>query len=136
CHSIFSATGIWGPGRCVESGTLAAGRRCHLLRFDLSAIAGFSKLTFRAIDVSAEGTIEKQEGGLRFTPITLKPVVTIEREEDRERARKILEKAERGCLVSRSLACQVMLERRSNLRKLWPPNNTGYRGRSGDSASS
>jgi len=103
---------VWSPEHLL----LGAVATCYVSTF--RAIAGFSKLTFRAIDVSAEGTIEKQEGGLRFTRITLKPVVTIEREEDRERARKILEKAERGCLVSRSLACQVMLERRSNLRKL------------------
>jgi len=102
---------VWSPEHLL----LGAVATCYVSTF--RAIAGFSKLTFRAIDVSAEGTIEKQEGGLRFTRITLKPVVTIEREEDRERARKILEKAERGCLVSRSLACQVMLERRSNLRK-------------------
>jgi len=64
---------VWSPEHLL----LGAVATCYVSTF--RAIAGFSKLTFRAIDVSAEGTIEKQEGGLRFTRITLKPVVTIER---------------------------------------------------------
>jgi hypothetical protein len=36
--------------------------------------------------------------------------VTIHREEDRERTGRVLEKAERACLVSRSLESTLMLE--------------------------
>jgi organic hydroperoxide reductase OsmC/OhrA len=53
---------------------------------------------------------KKLEGGFKFTRVTLRPVVTIEHEEDRVRTGRVLEKAERACLVSRSLECAMMLE--------------------------
>jgi organic hydroperoxide reductase OsmC/OhrA len=61
------------------------------------------------MEVSVEGTIEKQEGGFRFTRIVLKPTVKIEKAEDHERAERLMTKAERACLISRSLSCQITL---------------------------
>jgi organic hydroperoxide reductase OsmC/OhrA len=37
-------------------------------------------------------------------------VVTIDREEDRERAARLLEKAERSCLIARSIQATFVLE--------------------------
>jgi organic hydroperoxide reductase OsmC/OhrA len=54
--------------------------------------------------------VEKQEGGFRFTQINLHPTITIDRESDRERAQRLLEKAERVCLIARSLDCEISLE--------------------------
>jgi len=54
--------------------------------------------------------VEKLEGGFRFTRIVLRPLVTIPREEDRDRMGRMLEKAESICLVSRSLDCAIILE--------------------------
>jgi organic hydroperoxide reductase OsmC/OhrA len=62
------------------------------------------------MDVKIEGTIEKQEGGFRFTKIVLRPSVAIDRAEDRERAQRLIDKAERACLVSRSLSAQISVE--------------------------
>ena len=62
------------------------------------------------MDVQIEGKIAKQEGGFRFTQITLQPSVTIEKPEDRDRAQRLTEKAERICLVSRSMACPIAVE--------------------------
>ena len=96
--------GLWTPEHLL----LAAVSSCFVASF--RAVAGASKLEFRHLDVNAVGTIEKQEGGFRFTTITLRLGLTITREEDRERASKMLEKAERICLVSRSLACAIAVE--------------------------
>ena len=74
------------------------------------AIAEASKLAISGMEVHAEGRIEKQEGGFRFTQIVLRPAVIIEKDEERERAQRLLDKAERVCLVSRSLACPITLE--------------------------
>jgi peroxiredoxin-like protein len=103
--------GVWTPEHLL----LGAVATCYVATF--RAIAGFSKLNFGGIEVAVDGEIEKQEGGLRFTAITVKPVCTIEKEEDRDRAQKILEKAERGCLIARSLSCPVGLEARIELEE-------------------
>ena len=98
--------GLWTPEHLL----LAAVSTCFIST--LRAVAEASKLDFDGVEVPIEGTIEKLEGGFRFTRITLRPVLTIHREEDRERAGRMLEKAERICLVSRSLNCTILLEPR------------------------
>ncbi|MGB9071738.1 MAG: OsmC family protein [Terriglobales bacterium] len=96
--------GLWTPEHLL----LASVATCYVAT--LRAVGQASKLQFGSLELTAEGTIEKQEGGFRFTRILLRPVVTIEKEEERERMGRMLEKAERVCLVSRSLACATTLE--------------------------
>ncbi len=96
--------GLWTPEHLL----LASVSTCSVAT--LRAVAEASKLEFVALELAVEGSIEKQEGGFRFTRITLQPVVTIEKEEDRERMGRLLEKAERVCLISRSLACATKLD--------------------------
>lgn len=96
--------GRWTP----EHFLLAAVSTCYVA--SLRAVADASKAEFHALDVTVEGIIEKQEGGFRFTRIIVRPVVTIEKETERERIARLLEKAERICLISRSLACKHELE--------------------------
>jgi peroxiredoxin-like protein len=96
--------GMWTPEHLL----LAAVSTCYVATF--RGVAGASKLEFHGLEVAVEGTIEKQEGGLRFTRIVLRPVVTIDREDDRERAARLLEKAERGCLIARSMQATFVLD--------------------------
>ena len=96
--------GLWTPEHLL----LASVAGCFVATF--RAMAERSNLEFRGIEVSAEGVVEKQEGGLRFTKIVVRPEIAILREEDRERAARLLEKAERGCLIARSLSSEVMLQ--------------------------
>lgn len=96
--------GLWTPEHLL----LASVSTCYVAT--LRAVAEASKLEFASLELTAEGTIEKQEGGFRFTRIVLRPVVRIENEEDRERMGRLLEKGERVCLLSRSLACPIVLD--------------------------
>jgi len=96
--------GLWTPEHLL----LAAVSTCFVAT--LRAVAEASKLEFDGVECPVEGRIEKLEGGFKFTRIALRPVVTIHREEDRERTGRVLEKAERACLVSRSLECTLLLE--------------------------
>ena len=96
--------GLWTPEHLL----LAAISTCFVAT--LRAIAEASKLEIHGLEVPVEGVMEKQEGGLRFTRITLRPALTILREEDRDRAGKLLEKAERVCLIARSLQATIVLE--------------------------
>ena len=97
-------SGVWTP----EHFFTAAVATCFIMTFQ--AIASFSKFEARALEVSVEGQVEKGEGGFRFTRVTVRPVLTINSESDRERGMRLLEKAEKGCLVTRSLQSQMILE--------------------------
>ena len=96
--------GYWTP----EHFFLAAVTTCFVATF--RAVANASKLDFQGIEVAADGVIEKDSGGFRFTKVSLKPVVIIYAEPERERALRLLEKAEHLCLVTRSLSCTIELE--------------------------
>ena len=96
--------GLWTPEHLL----LAAVSTCYVAT--LRAGAEASKLQLHSLELTVEGTIEKQEGGFRFTRVLLRPTVTIAKEEDRERMGRLLEKAERACLITRSLTCSTLLE--------------------------
>ncbi len=96
--------GLWTPEHLL----LGAVATCYVATF--RAIAERSKLNVAGLDVQAAGTIEKDEGGFRFTEIVLRPVITVDREEDCDRAHRISEKAERACLVSRSLSSKISMQ--------------------------
>jgi len=96
------------PGRWTpEHFFVGAVVTCYSATF--SGIAAISKLPFEHFEVTAEGTLEKDQSGWRFTRVELYPSVVIRNEADRERARRLLDKAEKTCLVARSLACPVTM---------------------------
>ena len=95
---------IWSP----EHLFVAAIATCFINTFE--AIAEFSKFSFVALEASAEGVLQKGEGGYRFTHVTVRPTLRISDEADRERALRLLEKSEKACLVSRSISSEITLE--------------------------
>jgi organic hydroperoxide reductase OsmC/OhrA len=97
--------GYWTP----EHLFVAAAESCLMTTF--LAIADNSRLPVAAYRSSATGHLEKVEGaGLRFTEIAIRPVVELESPEDRERAERIMAKAEKNCLVANSMALPVRVE--------------------------
>jgi organic hydroperoxide reductase OsmC/OhrA len=96
--------GVWTP----EHFLLAAVASCFIGSF--RAVAAASKWEFQGIEVSVDGLLEKDPGGFRFTTITLKPVVIVFGCDDIDRASHLLEKAERVCLVTRSLSCRIEVQ--------------------------
>jgi peroxiredoxin-like protein len=99
-------SGFWTP----EHFLLAAAASCFVTTF--RAVTEISKFEPVGLELSAEGVIEKGEGGFQFTRITLRPVLTVARETDQERGARLLEKAEHSCLISRSLKGQVVMQPR------------------------
>ena len=94
--------GFWTP----EHFLVGAVTSCFISTF--AAIAEMSKLEVVSLRVGAKGVLEKVEGGgYRFTEVDLYPELTIAHESDRERAQRLIEKAERGCLIARSLSSKV-----------------------------
>ncbi len=98
--------GVWTPEHFFTSAVAT----CFVTTFQ--AIAVFSKFAAAGLEVSVDGQVEKREGGYRFTRVTVRPVLTVQKEGDRERGLRLLEKAERACLVSRSLNSEIILDPR------------------------
>lgn len=94
----------WGPEQLL----LGAVQTCFL--FTLRAVAQASKVPFTALELSAEGIVDRKDGALRFTEIVLRPRITLAPGADRDRALRVLERSEKSCLVSASLATPVRLE--------------------------
>lgn len=96
--------GLWTPEHLL----VASVATCFLATF--RALAENSRLQVLRLEVDAEGLLEKQEGGFRFTRVVIRPALTIAEAADEERANKLLEKAERACLISRSLSSHIELQ--------------------------
>ena len=94
----------WSPEHLL----LASVQACFL--FTLRAIALMSKVDFLALDLSASGTVNRQDGVTRFSEIVLRPKLTVPRGTDRQRVLHILEKSEKACLVSAALGTPIRLE--------------------------
>jgi peroxiredoxin-like protein len=95
--------GRWTP----EHFLVAAVASCFISTFE--GMAQTSRLEFDSFRLSSEGALTKQDSGWRFAEIRLRPAVTVRKEEDRDRAIRLLEKAEKSCLIARSLQCNVAL---------------------------
>jgi peroxiredoxin-like protein len=86
---------------------------CSCFMTTFMAIAQNSKLEVASLSVAGRGKLEKIEGlGFQITEILLKPTVVIRQSTDLERANRILQKAEKGCLISNSIRTSVKLEPR------------------------
>ncbi len=96
--------GKWTP----ETLLVASAASCLAATF--RAVAEAAKFEYVSLHIDAEGMLEKLEDGFRFTRIVLRPKVQVLQDEDRERAGKLLQKAERACLIARSLRCEVTTE--------------------------
>ena len=97
--------GTWTP----EHLFVASVSCCYVTTF--LAIAELSKLEFAGISCGATGTLEKLEGsGYEVTEITLRPNLVLNHPRDLERAGRILEKAERNCLISKSIKTVVRVK--------------------------
>jgi len=95
--------GIWSPEHLFT----AAVSSCLMTTF--LSIAENSKLTFIAFTCKSKGKLEQTAGKFIMSEIILEPTVTIVDEKDRERAQKILQKAEAACLISNSVKSKVTM---------------------------
>lgn len=98
-----------GPGDQWSPETLlvAAAVDCFVLTFRAIAVA--SKLTWQSLSCDAEGVLDRANGAPRFTALELRAHLQLPAGGDPDRARRLLEKAERACLVSNSLAFRPTL---------------------------
>jgi len=99
-----------GPGDAWTPEHLLLGAVEACFMFTLRAVANAAQLRFDYLEISTEGTVDRQDGRTRFTEIVLRPRLTIEPDVDREQLIRLVHKAERACLVSASLNTPIRVE--------------------------
>ena len=96
--SEFDGPGnLWSP----ETLTVAAVADCLVLTF--RAISSASKLRWTKLVCDGQGTVDRSDGVIRFTAIQLHARLVLPAGADEEKARRLLDKAEKACLVGNSL---------------------------------
>lgn len=94
----------WSP----EELLVASVADCFILTF--RAVARASKLDWSNLEATAEGVLERVERVTRFTSFTVSTTLTVPAGTDIDKARRLLEKAEAGCLITNSLSAEFHLE--------------------------
>ncbi len=95
---------VWSPEHLFT----AAVNSCLMTTF--LSIADNSKLEFKKFNSKSYGKLEMIDGRYIMSEITLIPSLTIVREEDREKALRILNKAEAACLISNSVKSKIIFK--------------------------
>lgn len=99
-----------GPGKFWSPETLFVATVADCLILTFKAVSKASKLEWQELACHAEGILDKQDKEMKFVKIILSPRLTIEKGGNHERAVKVLEKAEKTCLVTNSLNCEIELK--------------------------
>jgi peroxiredoxin-like protein len=105
-----------GPGDRWSPETLFVGAvaDCFILTF--KTIAASARLSWTNLVCDAKGKLDRAEDAVRFTGIELYVRLELPPQADGEKARRLLEKAEKSCLVGNSLRfkpvvhCEVVVE--------------------------
>ncbi len=95
--------GIWSPEHLFT----AAVSSCLMTTF--LAVAENSKLEFQKFHCDSKGKLDQVDGKFFMSEVILEPTITILREQDRERAERVLVKAEAACLISNSIKSKVTM---------------------------
>lgn len=94
---------IWSPEHLFT----AAVSSCLMTTF--LSVAEHSHLKFEKFTCHAKGILSKQEGKWMMTEVHLFPELTLSPGEKEERGLKVLEKAEKACLISYSIKSEIKM---------------------------
>ena len=96
--------GTWTP----EDLLVAAVESCTMTTF--LALAARGGLPLVAYSSSAQGLLERTDGGFRFTHVVVQPRVTVSSAPDVARALELLNDAHGACLITNSIKATVELK--------------------------
>lgn len=99
-----------GPGDKWSPETLlvASVADCFILTF--RAIARASKFNWSSLECTVDGTLERVDRMTRFTRFDVKATLRVPAGADSARAKLLMEKAEKGCLITNSLHAESRLD--------------------------
>jgi organic hydroperoxide reductase OsmC/OhrA len=74
------------------------------------SIAENSKLEYTNLEIEAKGVVNKVEGKFQVTEIILKPTATIPSNMSIEKLTRVIEMAEKNCLIANSVKTIIHLQ--------------------------
>jgi organic hydroperoxide reductase OsmC/OhrA len=99
-----------GPGDKWSPETLLTGAVANCFVLTFRAVAAASKLEWKTVRCDVESTLERIDNVTRFSRFDLKVHLTVPAGTDEARARRIVEKSERSCMVTSSLVGERHVE--------------------------
>jgi len=101
-----------GPGDLWSPETLLVGSVADCFVLSFRAIARAARLDWNSLDCEAVGTLDKIERVTQFTRFDIKAELTVPAGTDEEKAQRLLEKAEKHCLITNSMRAPSVLDAR------------------------
>ncbi|HMF98767.1 MAG TPA: OsmC family protein [Vicinamibacterales bacterium] len=95
---------LWSPETLVVS----AVADCFVLTF--RAIARLSKLPWTTLTCQVSGTVDRIDRAAQFTALSMRASLEVPEGANEEQARRLLERAEQNCLITRSLKASCELD--------------------------
>ena len=99
-----------GPGDRWSPETLLVGAMADCFVLTFRAIARASKAPWVSLRCEVEGTLDRVERVTRFTGFVVRASLRLPAGADAEQGRRLLERAEHGCLITNSLKGESRLE--------------------------
>ena len=99
-----------GPGDVWSPETMLVGAIVDCFVLSFRAIARTAKLEWLTLECKAEGDLDKIEKLTQFTGFTVTATLTVPAGTNEAKARTILEKAEKYCLITNSMKAESHLE--------------------------
>ena len=94
---------LWSP----ETFLAAAVADCFVLTF--RAVAKGFRMEWNSVSCQVEAILDRPDGAMRFTELVLTVDLDVPAGTDETKARRLLDKAEHGCLITNSLTSEVRL---------------------------
>jgi peroxiredoxin-like protein len=107
---VASPPEFGGPGRTWSPEHLFVAALSSCLMTTFRAIATMSNLDIVDYSDDAVGHLVREESLYRIASVTLRPRIVITDAEKVEKATRLVEKAERACLISRSVNAEILVE--------------------------
>jgi organic hydroperoxide reductase OsmC/OhrA len=96
--------GVWSP----EALLVASIANCFILTF--RGVSRAAKFDWAHVECAVDGVLEKASGVTQFTRYTTRAILRVRPGVDHAKARELLERAEKVCLVANSLRGERLIE--------------------------
>ena len=95
---------LWSP----ETLLVASVANCFILTF--RGVARASKLEWQELKCDVSGVLERVDKVTKFTAFEVRAVLDVPEGSNKDKARRLLDKAEHVCLITNSMTAEVRLE--------------------------
>jgi|SRR5690625_140696 len=105
-----------GVGTNPDEMLLGAAATCYVIT--LAAMTERAKLPLEEMSLDSEGVVDVTKGVITYKKIIHKPTVVLQKqasEADHKKLEKLVEKAEKSCMISRALRGNVAIELQPNI---------------------